>query len=146
MPIFNSSLLALSLNITHNSSSDMQKVLQNFTCRLLMAPNTEQLNTVTHSRINEAGASNAGQPCKTTKLIEMPFGMWTLVGPRKHYIRWGAHWRHLANMSESSVYSDDADFFQITLTTLVLNSSFPYILSVLAWCVTLERLPVSCNT
>jgi len=55
----------------------MQKVLQNFTCRLLMAPNTEQLNTVTHSRINEAGASNAGQPCKTIKPIKMPFGMWS---------------------------------------------------------------------
>jgi len=32
----------------------MQEVLQNlFFFRLLMAPNTEQLNTVTHSRINE---------------------------------------------------------------------------------------------
>jgi len=31
----------------------MQKVLQDFICRLLMAPITERLNTVTNSRINE---------------------------------------------------------------------------------------------
>jgi len=31
----------------------MQKVLGNFICRLLMAPNTEQLNTVAYLRINE---------------------------------------------------------------------------------------------
>jgi len=31
----------------------MHKVLQNFICHLLIASNTEQLNTVTHSRINE---------------------------------------------------------------------------------------------
>jgi len=61
----------------------MQKVLQNFTCRLLMAPNTEQLNTVTHSRINEAGASNAGQPCKTTKLIENAVWYVDFGGPKE---------------------------------------------------------------
>jgi len=46
--LYISCLLALSLNVTHNSLSDMQKVLQNVICRLLMTPNTEQLNTVTH--------------------------------------------------------------------------------------------------
>ena len=53
--IFYGSLLALSVNITYSSLSDMQKVrvLQNFTCRLLMACITEQLSTATHSRINE---------------------------------------------------------------------------------------------
>ena len=31
--------------------------------------------------------------------------------------RWGAHWRHLANMTELSIYSSDAALCQITLTT-----------------------------
>jgi len=31
--------------------------------------------------------------------IEMPFVLWTRVGPRKR-VTWGAHWRHLANTTE----------------------------------------------
>jgi len=46
---------------------------------------------------------------KTAEPIEMPFGMWTRVGPRNQFGMWtrvgprnhvldgGAHWRHLAN-------------------------------------------------
>ena len=34
----------------------------------------------------------------------MPFGLWTRVGPRKHV----AHWRHLANTTESSMYGGGA--------------------------------------
>jgi len=47
---------------------------------------------------------------KTAESIEMPFGMWTRVGSRKHLLDWGAHWRHLANMIEPSVCGDDAAF------------------------------------
>jgi len=35
--------------------------------------------------------------------IEMPFGLWTQVGPRKHALHGGAHWRHLANTAELSI-------------------------------------------
>ena len=39
---------------------------------------------------------------KTAEPIEMPFGLWTPVGPRKHVSDGGAHWRHLANTIELS--------------------------------------------
>jgi len=39
-------------------------------------------------------------PAETAEQIEMPFGMWTPVGPRKHVLDGRAHWRHLANTIE----------------------------------------------
>jgi len=48
---------------------------------------------------------------KTAEPIEMPFGMWTPGGPRKHALDGGAHWRHLANMIEPSLSGGDAAFF-----------------------------------
>jgi len=47
------------------------------------------------------------------KLIEMPFGIWTQVGPRNHVLG-VAHWRHLANTIEQSFCSCDEVLFQIT--------------------------------
>jgi len=46
-------------------------------------------------------------PAKTTEPIEMPFGLWTRVGPSKH-IRRGAHWHHLANNIEPSICGGNA--------------------------------------
>jgi len=42
---------------------------------------------------------------KTVEPIEMPFGMWTGLGPRKHLslLDVGAHWRRLANTIEPSM-------------------------------------------
>jgi len=40
--------------------------------------------------------------------IEMPFGIWTRVGPRKHVLCGDAHWRHLANAIEPSMFGGDA--------------------------------------
>jgi len=66
-------------------------------------------------------------PAKTAEPIQMPFGMWTGVGPENHvlaesrwrlrYIRCGAHWCHLANTIEPIVCDGDAALCQITLTT-----------------------------
>ena len=36
-------------------------------------------------------------PAKTAESIEMPYGMCTWVGPRKHILDEGAHWRHRVN-------------------------------------------------
>ena len=47
-------------------------------------------------------------PAKTAEAIEMPFGLWTRVGPGKHVLDGGAHWLHLANTIEPSVYGGDA--------------------------------------
>ena len=65
---------------------------------------------------------------KTAEPIDLAFGLWTLVGPKKHkfnLIRQVAlmcppilaHWRHLANTIEPSVCGGDAVLCQITLTT-----------------------------
>ena len=40
---------------------------------------------------------------KTAEPIEMPFGMLTWVGSRKHVLDGGAHWHHLANTIEASM-------------------------------------------
>jgi len=53
------------------------------------------------------------EPCRTAEPIEMPFGMWTWVGPRKHILDRGAHWRHLANMIEPSMCSGMQPFSKL---------------------------------
>ena len=40
---------------------------------------------------------------RTAEPIEMPFGFWNRVGPRKHLLGGGAHWRHLANTIEPNM-------------------------------------------
>jgi len=64
---------------------------------------------------------------KTAESIDMPFGTWSQVGPGNHVsdgsrIRWGAHWRHLANTIEPSVCGGDAPVRQIILTTCLRDS------------------------
>ena len=53
---------------------------------------------------------------KMIEPIEMPFGLWTRVGRRKHGYM-GGTLHKLANTIESSVCSGDAALCQITLTT-----------------------------
>ena len=70
---------------------------------------------------------------KTAEPIDLPFGLWTRVGLRKHKfnrIRQAApmccyglvHWHHLANTTEPSVCGGDAALCQITLTTASWHS------------------------
>ena len=65
---------------------------------------------------------------KMAEPIDLLFGLWSCVGRRKHkftHIRQlapmcphgRAHWRHLANMIEQSVFGRYAALCQITLTT-----------------------------
>ena len=63
---------------------------------------------------------------KTAEPIETLFGWWA----QKTFIRWGAHTRHLANMTESSMCGGDVELLcslavlcQITLTTCSNKSS-----------------------
>jgi len=49
-------------------------------------------------------------PAKTAEPIEISFGIWTGVGPRKQVLDEGAHWRHLANTIEPSMCGSDAAF------------------------------------
>jgi len=45
---------------------------------------------------------------KMAEPIEMPFGLWTWVGPRKHVLHGSAHWRNQANMIELSMFGGPA--------------------------------------
>jgi len=54
---------------------------------------------------------------KMAEPIEIPFGIWTRVDPRKHTLGRAAHWRHLANTIEPSMCGGDAACCQITLST-----------------------------
>ena len=54
---------------------------------------------------------------KMAARIEMLFGLWTRVGPRKHVLHGGAHSHNLANTIELSVCGGDAALRQVTLTT-----------------------------
>jgi len=65
---------------------------------------------------------------ETAELIDLPFGLWTGVGRRKHKFNHihhvapmcppgRAHWHHLANMIELTICSGNAVLCQITLTT-----------------------------
>jgi len=49
-------------------------------------------------------------PAKTTEPIEMPFVVWTQMGPRKHVLDGGAHWRNLTNTIEPSMWGGEAAF------------------------------------
>jgi len=57
--------------------------------------------------------SHDREPCKTAEPIDMPFELWTQVGPRNHVLGGDARWRHLANKTESSMRSGDVVFFKL---------------------------------
>jgi len=42
------------------------------------------------------------KPSEYAKPIDMPFGLWTPVGQRKHVFDMGVHWRSLANTVSAS--------------------------------------------
>jgi len=65
---------------------------------------------------------------ETAEMIDLPFGLWTRVGRRKHKFsrirqvaptcpHVTAHWRHLENRIEPSVCGGDAVLQQISVTT-----------------------------
>jgi len=65
---------------------------------------------------------------ETAEPIDLPFGLWTQVGRKKHKFNricqvapmcphGRAHWRYLASTIEPSVCGGDAVLCQITLTT-----------------------------
>jgi len=55
--------------------------------------------------------------CKNGWSDQFAFGLWTRVDTKKHGIRWGSHWRHVANTTEPSMCCSDAAFCEIILTT-----------------------------
>jgi len=74
------------------------------------------LFSVGHNRPHLSTVVWAMRP-KTAEPIEMLFGMWTRVGPKKHALDGTAHWRHLAYTTEPSMCGGDTALRQITLTT-----------------------------
>jgi len=53
---------------------------------------------------------------KTVERIEMLFGVWIQVGPRKHVLHGGAHWSHLLNTIVPSVCSLLLNYFDHLFT------------------------------
>ena len=47
---------------------------------------------------------------KTAEPVEMPFGLWTRVGPKKRVLGGVVDWRHLVNTVEPSMCGGDAAF------------------------------------
>ena len=70
-------------------------------------------------------ATLSGELCKMAELTKMPFGLCTLVDPRKHVFDASARWRHLANTIEPCMCGGDVAF---------LSNYFAHMLSV---CLTL---------
>jgi len=54
---------------------------------------------------------------KMAESIEMSFGLWARVDPRKHALGGGSQRRHLTNPIELSTCSGDAACCRIALTT-----------------------------
>jgi len=50
--------------------------------------------------------------------MEMPFEMWSPVGPVKHVLDGGAHWRHLANTIEPSMCGGDMRRYAQTVSCI----------------------------
>jgi len=46
---------------------------------------------------------------KTAEAIKMPFWTWIQMGPRKHKLHGGAHWRNLANTIAPSMFGSPAE-------------------------------------
>jgi len=76
-----------------------------------------------HCKVKVPSAVNCVQ---TAERIEMPFGLWTRMGPWKRVLVCGAHWRHLVNTIEPPMCDGDAAFCQITLTTCLISCSYRF--------------------
>ena len=57
---------------------------------------------------------------KIAEPIEMPFGMWTRVGPRKNVFDGGAHYHNLSNTIQPSACGGDAAFLPNYFDLLLL--------------------------
>jgi len=51
------------------------------------------------------------------ELIEMPFGLWTWMGPKKDVLHRGAHWRNLQIRLHHPCRAAMQPFRQITMTS-----------------------------
>jgi len=58
-----------------------------------------------------------GELCKNGWTDRKAVWDWDSGGPKEACLRWGAHWRHLANTTKLTVCGGDAACCQITLTT-----------------------------
>ena len=60
---------------------------------------------------------------KTAEPIEMPFGIWTRVNPRKHVLDGSAIWCDLANTIEASMCGGDAALLSDYFDHLIISST-----------------------
>jgi len=60
----------------------------------------------------------------TAEPIEMPFGTWIRVGPKKHVLDGNEHWRHLANTTKPSLCDGYATFLWNYFDHLLLRNAY----------------------
>jgi len=60
------------------------------------------------------------EPCKTGRTDWDAVCNVDSCGPKEAYIRWGAHWRHLANLIEPSVCSDGAPYVKLLWPLVII--------------------------
>ena len=65
--------------------------------------------------------------------FEMPFRLWTRVGPKKLVFCWGADWRHLANTIEPFMWCGNAAFLSNYFDHLFLLEAAEVVITVKAW-------------
>jgi len=76
---------------------------------------------------------------KTAEPIEMSFGIWTRMCPRKHVLGCGVHWHHLANTTEPSMCGGDVAFLSsyfdhlLVLSAMWLSTKTSAVHSVREW-------------
>jgi len=65
----------------------------------------------------EVWGLSAVSPAKTAEPIDMPFWVWTRVGPGNHVLDGDAYWRNLVNTTEPSMCGSDVTICQVTSNT-----------------------------
>jgi len=73
-------------------------------------------------RGKEMADNTAVSGAKMAGPITMPFGLWSVEsgGLKEAFSRWGAHWRHLANAIEPSVFGGNVAFLSNYFDHLLL--------------------------
>jgi len=80
-----------------------------------------------HARPGHARRHSAMSCATVAEMIQMPFALWTQVGPRKHVLHRGVHWRHLENTIEPSMFSCPSKTAEPIKMPFVAHHTLPYL-------------------
>jgi len=90
-------------------------------------------------------------PTKTAEPIEMPFGLWTRMGPRKHVLHGvaiGATWRIRLNRACAAAMRPFCHFYSARnarIASAVLATAIPSVRPSVSVCLSVRHTPVLCQ-